>query len=147
MPNMILRPLRIWQRGIQDSILSASAWYRNSHARRSVREISDGNASRTVEIEQQLLRLGPPIVPVLVRALEQVDLSEYQKRSIIRVLVGIGDPRGLGALCRLIDDDAEPFAGQVRKDLRVLCLRLDRKGQLPDEYRAYLGRPDGTSSR
>ena len=143
----IARPLKVWQKRVQSAVLSASGWYRKGYARKRLHDISEGNAARTVDVEQDLLRLGSSIVPVLLWALERDDFSEYQKRSIIRVLVGLGDARGLAALCRLVDDDSESLGKQARKDLRVLCLRLDRKGELPEEYRPYLGRRDGTSER
>ena len=141
MARKILRPLRAWRKRIQSALLSASGLYRRSYARSRLYEISERNAARTVEVEQELPRLGTSIVQVLLWALPRNEFSEYQKRSIIRILVGIGDPRGLAALRNLVEHGSKPLSRQARRDLQVLCLRLDRKGQLPEEYRAYLGRP------
>jgi hypothetical protein len=143
MARMILRPLKAWQRRARSVLLDALPFYRSGHVRRRLRRITETNAGLTVDIEQEILRLGQPAIPVLLWALRQDDFNDYQKRSILRVLVGIGDADALAALCDLADRDADALGRQARKDVRVLCLRLNRKGELPEEYRAYLDEPRG----
>jgi hypothetical protein len=142
---MILRPLKVWQRRARSVLLEALPFYRNGHVRRRLRQITERNAGLTVDIEQEILRLGGAAIPVLLWALKQDDFTDYQKRSILRVLVGIGDPRGLELLCEMAGADTESLGRQARKDLRVLCLRLNRKGELPEEFRPFLEEPDQSS--
>ena len=127
---------KIWRRRFRNNLLRLD-WYKRRYAKARIRKVTPANVRLAADVEEVLVILGPAIIPTLIDALVDQEVSNYGKEIAVKALVPFNDRRALEPILQLARQSTGRLQNEARRAMAQLCARLAKKGKLPPEYESY----------